>query len=512
MKLHRTRSQPRLLERYWTALRSRPSAPPPAALDADVARVATRLARAAGQFDARAPFADQLERQLLSEAGLDPRTHGLWNVPALDHIRPAAPTTSVSEREEHQPMSRLTDTPASESNLIPIPQRRWSRELLKLAAAALVFGIVGAVLVLTLRGDDDSGQPAVAPSPVTATATATTPATPAATQPTTLPSATEARASATATTVPATATTPPTPTISLPTAGSVAATILVGQSPWKMAAGAGSLWVANSNDGTVSRIDPATNTVIATIEVASPGNATADAIAVDDTAVWVTTVRSAFELVRIDPATNQIVASIPTGARVVWLAIGHGAVWGPSLDGNLLRIDPATNAVVASIPVQTPRHMLVTGDAVWVLRDIGNSGASEVLKVDPATNAVVATVSLEDQFGELLYAEGGSVWVSTADGLTQIDAATAQLVTTIPYPEPLRFAPAMTVGNGKVWACRCVGQDTAIAWQLDISTGQWSARIPMGTPAQDAWLVFFDDSLWMSNSAENTVVRSSLDD
>jgi YVTN family beta-propeller protein len=44
------------------------------------------------------------------------------------------------------------------------------------------------------------------------------------------------------------------------------------------------VWVANSADGTVSRIDLETNQVVATIPV---GNAPAD-IAVVDGAVWVT--------------------------------------------------------------------------------------------------------------------------------------------------------------------------------------------------------------------------------
>jgi YVTN family beta-propeller protein len=388
-----------------------------------------------------------------------------------------------------------------------------AREALKLAAAAIVFGIVGAILALALRGDDNSSQPGVAPSPAPATATATAPATPAATQAAIPPSTTATTAPPTATTVPATATTPPSPTITLPTRGSVVATIPVGQWPWKMAAGAGSLWVPNSNDGSVSRIDPATNTVSATIEVASPGNNTADAIAADDTAVWVSAVSGTFKLVRIDPATNQVVASITTDGRINEIAVGHGAVWCLSYDGNyLLRIDPATNTVVASIPVETPRDMIVTGDAVWVLRDIRFTGATEVVKIDPATNAVVATVTLEDQYGEVLRAEGGSLWVATAEGLAQIDPATVRLVTTIPYPERLGEAPAITTGNGQVWVCKCAGQDPPVAWQLDVSTAQWSAQFPLGTPPGGSWLLYFEDSLWMSNSAENAVVRTSLSD
>jgi YVTN family beta-propeller protein len=47
--------------------------------------------------------------------------------------------------------------------------------------------------------------------------------------------------------------------------------------------GAGAVWVANSGDGTVSRIDPTTNNVVQTIGV---GNAPAG-IAVANGLVWV---------------------------------------------------------------------------------------------------------------------------------------------------------------------------------------------------------------------------------
>ena len=60
--------------------------------------------------------------------------------------------------------------------------------------------------------------------------------------------------------------------------------IPVGLSPAGIAFGAGSVRVANSGDGTVTRIDPNTNTVQATIAVGgSP-----QAIMVADGRVWVT--------------------------------------------------------------------------------------------------------------------------------------------------------------------------------------------------------------------------------
>ena len=49
--------------------------------------------------------------------------------------------------------------------------------------------------------------------------------------------------------------------------GAGRAIVKVGKGPWGIAVGEGSVWVANHCDGTVSRIDPATDTVVETIEL-----------------------------------------------------------------------------------------------------------------------------------------------------------------------------------------------------------------------------------------------------
>ena len=69
-----------------------------------------------------------------------------------------------------------------------------------------------------------------------------------------------------------------------PGSRSVTDTIPVGRSPSGVAVGAGSVWVANSGDGTVTRIDPLTNRVLATI----PVGGSPQAITVADGRVWVT--------------------------------------------------------------------------------------------------------------------------------------------------------------------------------------------------------------------------------
>ena len=61
------------------------------------------------------------------------------------------------------------------------------------------------------------------------------------------------------------------------------AEIPVGRGATAVAVGLGNVWVANSVDHTISRIDPRTNAVVETIDV----GARPEDVTVDDDAVWV---------------------------------------------------------------------------------------------------------------------------------------------------------------------------------------------------------------------------------
>jgi peptide/nickel transport system substrate-binding protein len=80
-------------------------------------------------------------------------------------------------------------------------------------------------------------------------------------------------------------------------------------------------WAANSLDGTVSRIDPETNSVTATVLT---GNGP-DAVAVDPRGIWVS---NQFDgnVVRIDPNRDQVAQRVSIGSRVSGVAISGDAV------------------------------------------------------------------------------------------------------------------------------------------------------------------------------------------
>jgi peptide/nickel transport system substrate-binding protein len=97
--------------------------------------------------------------------------------------------------------------------------------------------------------------------------------------------------------------------------------INVGNGPRAVAVGAGSVWVANNFDGTVSRIDPRTNAVTATI----PTGRGPSGVAVDGETVWVANDLDA-SLTRINPATDRVVLKIRLDNPPKGLAIAGGSV------------------------------------------------------------------------------------------------------------------------------------------------------------------------------------------
>lgn len=164
----------------------------------------------------------------------------------------------------------------------------------------------------------------------------------------------------------------------------VVAEIPVKDTPWRkrIAATDEAVWVAST--GRLERIDPDTNTVIASVDLQGRP---VSAIAAEPTGVWAVAITEPTDeagewtgsLVRVDPATNEVVAEIPLGAQVAGyedeVMLGAGSVWvlgvrwfereDAEYGSDLIRVDPATNTIAARIPVGG-FHMVMGHDEVWV--------------------------------------------------------------------------------------------------------------------------------------------------
>ena len=195
-----------------------------------------------------------------------------------------------------------------------------------------------------------------------------------------------------------------------PTTNTIVATIPVGLNPTGIGFGAGSVWVANHRAGTISRIDPVTNRVVAEISISPPGTSGPHLIATAAGAIWVT-VPNAMALVRVDPQTNAVVARIADGPTCGSFAEGFDSVWGDaSCDTNtLVRVNVGSQVVTRlRLPLGQHVHWVTTGfDSVWV-----TSHEQWLFRIDPAADRVVAQLPFEGTArGARVVVGDGSLWV-----------------------------------------------------------------------------------------------------
>jgi YVTN family beta-propeller protein len=162
-------------------------------------------------------------------------------------------------------------------------------------------------------------------------------------------------------------------------------------------------YVTNVDDNTVSVIDTASNTVVATIPVG--GFPDGVATTPDGTHAYVT---NAFDsnVSVIDTASNTVVATIPVGSAPNGVAITPD---GPrpyddddrrhqplayvtnGADNTVSVIDTASRAVVGTIPVgQDPTGVAITSDGIHAY--VTNHLDDSVSVIDTARNTVVATI------------------------------------------------------------------------------------------------------------------------
>jgi YVTN family beta-propeller protein len=216
------------------------------------------------------------------------------------------------------------------------------------------------------------------------------------------------------------------------------------RTPTGLAFGAGALWVAHGLRGQLSRVDRRSNRVTKTIEVADPGS-TRGAVAVGAGLVWV--VYGDSTLAWVDPRPPALVDATFVGPSPAGVAVGSGSVWVVnSGDSTVTRFSPKTYGPVGR-PIRVGRRPvgIAFGEgAVWV----ADKGADAVTRIDPLTNS---TRTIPVDAGPTAVAVGGGlVWVAnTAAGtVSRIDPVRNEVVKTIKVGN----APSgIAFGGDAVW-------------------------------------------------------------
>ena len=158
------------------------------------------------------------------------------------------------------------------------------------------------------------------------------------------------------------------------------AVIPLGRDSFEIAIGPDAVWASGeSGGGTVWRIDPATNQVVASINLS---DSTPIGLLAAFGSVWVGS-RGNGVVYRIDPATNTVAETIKVNDSIGGIGVGPDAIWASGFgDGTIYRIDPATNSVSGSLTTTylTLGPPLVAFESIWV----GALDEDVVLRIDPA--------------------------------------------------------------------------------------------------------------------------------
>jgi YVTN family beta-propeller protein len=249
----------------------------------------------------------------------------------------------------------------------------------------------------------------------------------------------------------------------------IADEVPVGAAPSHIASGEGATWVTNTDDNTVSRVDPKTKNV-QTIPV---GNSPSG-IAVGGGAVWVANSLDG-TVSRIDPGTNQVVQTIDVGNGPVGIAYGAGSVWVANTgDGTITRIDAESGKPEKTLPIAAT-ELAFGENALWATQ----RAASRVVRIDPASGEVVQPIAVGNGPAGIAVG-GGSVWVANnLDGtVTQIDPVTSSVEHVIPTGN----GPGSIAVNGRgVWVSN---QFDGTVVRIDPRTGQRAQTIRVGNRPQ----------------------------
>ncbi len=278
----------------------------------------------------------------------------------------------------------------------------------------------------------------------------------------------------------------------------------IGNSLESMAVSEDAIWVVSHRGGIVSRIDPATNQVVATVESPILPSCIPNAciglggIATAGQQVWfLNQYLESFQ--RIDASSNEIIGSKGGATRFRGLLGADGLMWSGKEGGDgAVGMDPASGEVSVTVAAESGLYPAgFASGSVWFVGD----DCHELLRVDPASGTIQGTVAIDTCLGDVVDV-GVEVWAGSSRGILRIDPATNQKAGWIRIPtENERFSLAV-VGDS-VWFR---GEVTEIV-RIDAVTKQPVERIRLPHGQYQAEIGSADGSVWIANWHEGTVYR-----
>jgi len=279
------------------------------------------------------------------------------------------------------------------------------------------------------------------------------------------------------------------------------ATFSLGKTADWVAITADAVWVASTGPFAVHRIDPKTNTRVAS--VALPGEPCAG-LATGSGSLWVPLCTAPPSLAKVNLKTNRLDAIFMVGpaAPEGGVTYGAGSVWLiTSKSGDLARINPANGAILNIFHVPPGSfNPAFSGTMMWVT----HAEASELTAIDAATGRAAATIATGPN-PRFLVAGGGAIWtLNQGDGtLSRVDARSRRVVT-IPLGTP-GHGGDIALSGGNVWTTMPKVPLSLIDADADRLRCQWAG------PGGDS-LGIGHSAIWLTDYHAGTVSRIAIKD
>ena len=255
------------------------------------------------------------------------------------------------------------------------------------------------------------------------------------------------------------------------------------------------VWAVSFDAGTITRVDPATNTVVTSYDV--PGAASALAV---NGVVWVASYSGPQSLVALDSSDGALRASVEAGEICCDLATDGTDVWAIDPAGRLLQVgdggvDRATPIDIDARNAHT--NVVYAGGSLWV-----SSDTTPLHRIDAASGA---TVDLDVGGGVPFLEHDGLLWGASPAEIWAVDPATGQIAERIALEGSTEVLSLNFDDAGDVWVgIRRAGRVGAVL-QLDRATGEVKSELrDVDIPAR---IEFGFGSIWITDSGSSSLYR-----
>jgi streptogramin lyase len=192
-------------------------------------------------------------------------------------------------------------------------------------------------------------------------------------------------------------------------------------SPTSVVVTGDAVWVTNHHEGTLSRVDPATNKIVTTVVVTSAGESGPHQLLVDGDLLWVGIPRD-YTVAEVDATTNALVGTIPVDrpgepCGALAMAADRLYVTGCWTAPVLAQLDPAEAKTVGVLEAAGfVNFPTVIGERLWATMEDGPGSASgSIVRINPDGPAIEHSIGVTGGYPNALLEAFGSVWLSVAE-------------------------------------------------------------------------------------------------